>query len=674
MTHANPLLHKPSRGLPKRVVIIGAGTIGPDIGYYLKSAVPGLTLHLVDIAQAPLDRALERFKGYAAKGVERGRLSKAQAQQITQDVHASLDYEVARDADWVIEAATEDIALKRKIFARLEEIVRPQTIITSNTSSLPAKRIFADLRHKERATVTHFFAPAWRNPIVEIIRWSGAEEGLIDDLNWMFCMTGKVPLTTADVPCFMLDRIFDNWCNDAALLLERASAAEIDGVAMEFVHAGPFFVLNLANGNPIIIETNTLQADEEGEHYRPAPIFRSVETWRTAGPHPHPPPRAVSSEIKSLVRDRLLAILISQTVDILDRKIGEASDLDLGCRLALGFRSGPLEIMRGIGAAEIGRVMARSREERPGLPQPRRPVGDYQSFLRYVLVDEIRDVKVVTLRRPEALNALNDEVTDEILSVLRRFEDDASLRGFVLTGYGPRSFCAGADIGRFPGMLGDAQAAAQYARDCARLLVHMDGMQKPIVAALNGMALGGGLEMALRCHGIVAIRGAMLQLPEILLSIVPGLGGMVVPYRRWPKAAAAFHAMICRAQRVPAKTAQAWGMIDALVDDHASLLEAAVARAQALSSAPLRDRFAASPLAIEPPGEIEPVAENGLHLSAEVVAIARRAIVDAAAAPNLDAALEIGYRAFGVSACTAAAREGIEAFLQRRPADFVKSG
>ena len=96
-------------------------------------------------------------------------------------------------------------------------------------------------------------------------------------------MTGKVPLVTEDVPCFMLDRVFDNWCNEAAHLLDPASAAEIDTVAAEFVHAGPFFVLNLAHGNPIIIETNTLQADEEGEHYRPAPIFRSVDRWCDGG-------------------------------------------------------------------------------------------------------------------------------------------------------------------------------------------------------------------------------------------------------------------------------------------------------------------------------------------------------------------------------------------------------
>jgi enoyl-CoA hydratase / 3-hydroxyacyl-CoA dehydrogenase len=671
MSYANPLLHKPSRGIPKRVVVVGAGTIGPDIGYYLKTAIPELTLHLVDVAQAPLDRALERFKTYARKGVERGKLSEAQAEKVMENVHPTLDYEIARDADWVLEAATEAIALKRRIFARLEEIIRPEAMITSNTSSLPAERIFSDLRYKNRATVTHFFAPAWRNPIVEVIRWPGVDPLLIDDLNWIFCMTGKVPLITADVPCFMLDRIFDNWCNDAALLLDRASAAEIDTIATEFVHAGPFFVLNLANGNPIIIETNTLQANEEGEHYRPAPIFHSVETWRTVGPGKKV---EVSSDIGAMVRDRMLGILISQSVDVVDRKIGHPSDLELGCRLALGFKSGPLDIMRRIGDAEVGRIVARTRHERYGLPEPRRPLADYQNFFRHVQVDDVSDVKVITLRRPEALNALSDEVTDEILALIRRLESDDAIRGFVLTGYGPRAFSAGADIGRFPSVLGDAQAAARYARDCARLLVHMDSMAKPVVAALNGMALGGGLEIALRCHGIVAMHGAILQFPEIMLGIVPALGGMVVPYRRWPKAAAAFHDMMRRAERLPAKTAHALGIVDALVDDYASLIEAAVARVQALSGRFSSERFAGGAITMAALAPIEPVGANGQRLSAEVIRILESAIVEAAATPSFSAALEIGYRAFGASACTAAAREGVEAFQQRRTADFAKTG
>ncbi|HUD88759.1 MAG TPA: 3-hydroxyacyl-CoA dehydrogenase/enoyl-CoA hydratase family protein [Xanthobacteraceae bacterium] len=669
MSLQNPLVRRPSRALPRCVVVVGAGTIGPDIGYYLKSALPGLKLYLIDISQPALDRAMQRFTDYTNKAVQRGKMSANEAEQVRANAHATTDYDVAREADWAIEAATEDLTLKRKIFAQLEALMRPDAWITSNTSSLPAARIFSELRHKDRATVTHFFAPAWRNPVVEVIDTPALDRNVLEDLRALFCTTGKVPLVTADVPCFMLDRVFDNWCNEAAHLLDSATAAEIDTVATEFVHAGPFFVLNLAHGNPIIIETNTLQADEEGEHYRPAAVFRSVETWRTASPGK---PVPVAKDTAAAIRDRLLGSLISQSGDILDRDIGAPQDLELGCRLGLGFKSGPLDLMGRLGAAEVSRIGERLAHERPGLPLPQRPLAAYQDFSRFVLVDDVRDVKIITIRRPEALNALHDELTDEILGVIRRFENDPAVCGFVLTGYGPRAFSAGADIGRFPKMLGDAEAAAQYARDCSRLLLHIDRMKKPVVAALNGMALGGGLELALRCHGIVAMRNAWLQLPEITLGIVPGLGAMVAPYRRWPKAAATFHAMMRSAERVSAKTAHELGMIDHLSDDYAAMIEAAIERVHVLQGRlqPPAD----GAVAIEPPAPSEAIAANGQKLSAEVTRILDKAIVEAAAAQNFNAALEIGYRAFGLSVCTAAAREGIDAFLARRAADFSKTG
>src|SRR5690606_13902661 len=129
------------------------------------------------------------------------------------------------------------------------------------------------------AAITHFFAPAWRNVVVEVGEWSGADPSLARYLRRILCEPGKLPLASAAVACVMLDRIFDNWCTESALLLDHPTATEIDHVAREFVHAGPFFVLNLAQGNPIIVETNTLHAAEEGEHYTPAPIFKSVQLW-----------------------------------------------------------------------------------------------------------------------------------------------------------------------------------------------------------------------------------------------------------------------------------------------------------------------------------------------------------------------------------------------------------
>jgi enoyl-CoA hydratase/3-hydroxyacyl-CoA dehydrogenase len=667
--YANPLVAAPTRPLPRHVAIIGAGSIGPDIGYYLKSALPAIELTLVDVAQAPVDAALKRLYDYAQKAVARGRMSADESAAVMRGVRGTVDYDAIRGCDWVIEAATENLALKRRIFAEVEARVADDAIVTSNTSSLPAARIFADMRHPGRATVTHFFAPAWRNPAVEVIDWAGAGPGLVDHLRRVFCATGKLPLVTSDAACFMLDRIFDNWCNEAAMLLDRATAAEIDSVAGEFVHAGPFFVLNLARGNPIIVETNTLQADEEGEHYRPAAIFRSVDDWATV-----PPGKQVdvAPATAAAIRDRLLGVLFSQAVDILDRGIGSEADLDLGCRIALGFKRGPLALLREAGEAEATRILDRFVRERPGMPMPKRPLAEYQRYLRHVLVDDVDGVKVITLRRPEAMNALHDEMTDEILDVIRRHERDEAVRGFVITGYGTRAFCAGGDIGRFPSMLGDADASAQYARDCSRLLVHLDAMTKPVVAALNGMALGGGFELAIRCRAIVAMRDAWMQFPEITLGILPGIGAMVVPYRRWPGAATIFHGMLRQAEKLTAARAHELGIVAALADDPRELVAVAVRQVRSLAGLP--GNLARGPVALPALEPITPATANGMALSATAIALMEDAIRGAAAASTLASALEVGYRAFGASACTAAAREGISAFVERRRADFTKTG
>jgi enoyl-CoA hydratase/3-hydroxyacyl-CoA dehydrogenase len=300
---------------------------------------------------------------------------------------------------------------------------------------------------------------------------------------------------------------------------------------------------------------------------------------------------------------------------------------------------------------------------------PKRSLGDYQNFYHHVLVDDIDGVKVITLRRPEALNALHDELTDEVLDVIRRHEHSSAVNGFVIIGYGAKAFCAGADIGRFPSMLGDNDAATQYSRDCSRLLLHLDAMKKPVVAALNGMALGGGLELAIRCHGIVAMRDAWMQLPEITLGIVPGIGAMVVPYRRWPQAGAQFNDMLRRAARLTAAKAHELGVVDSLADDIPGLLAQAIARVRELAKQSIGIRQEA--VKLTPFEAIDSTSVSGQPMSRQTLGILEDAIRQAAAQSTLDAALEVGYRAFGQSACTAAAKEGIGAFLQGRKPDFT---
>jgi enoyl-CoA hydratase/3-hydroxyacyl-CoA dehydrogenase len=268
------------------------------------------------------------------------------------------------------------------------------------------------------------------------------------------------------------------------------------------------------------------------------------------------------------------------------------------------------------------------------------------------------------------MNALNDELTDEILSVFKEFENDPSVKGFVITGYGHTAFSAGADIGKFPEMLGDAEASAQYARDCAKVQIFMDQMDKPVVAAVNGFALGGGLEVAIRCHGIVATKNASFQFPEITLGILPGIGGCVIPYRKWPQGAEVFHEMICLGRPLKAREAADIGMLTEIVDDYPALIAAGIKAVNVLQGKTSR-----IPEGIVSIPEINipdvPKAGNQV-LSKEAVSLTVKVIQDGAAAESLSEALEIGYRGFGEVACTDAAKEGISAFLEKRPPKFTK--
>ncbi len=660
----NPLFNKPIRPAPKEIAVIGAGTIGPDIGYYLKSALPGIKLYLVDVVEEPLSRAEKRISSSVQKAVDRRKMKEDQAQAVLNNIIYTMDYTQIKNCDLVIEAATENIRLKQKIFHTIESIVGEDTIITSNTSSIPADRLFTKMKKPERTTIIHFFAPAWRSLPVEVIAWEGGSQEVLDYLSWFFANTGKAPMITDNAICFMLNRVFDNWCNEAAYLLDHASASQIDSVVEEFVFAGPFFVLNMSHGNPIIIETNTLQM-EEGPHYRPAPILGSVETWLTNRPGKKVD---IPEENKNTIRDRMLGILFSQSFDIIDRGIGTREDLNFGCQVALGFRKGPFDIMRDIGETEVSRIMNRFEGERPGFPQAKRPFSEYQDFNRFLLVDEMEGVKIITIRRPQAMNAISDEIDNEILKVLKENINDPAVKGFVITGYGNAAFSAGADIGKFPATLGNKEAAAQYARDCAEVQLFMDQMDKPIVAAINGMALGGGLEISIRCHSMVATKNAFFQFPEITLGILPGIGGCIVPYRKWPQGAHIFNEMLCLAKRMTMKEAHDIGMVASISEDYSDMIKDAVKEAHNI----------AGNITKIPEGKVDipeisvpdnPMAGK-LPLSKEAISIIIKTVKAGAAADSFSEALEIGYQGSAEIACSDSAREGISAFLEKRKPEF----
>jgi enoyl-CoA hydratase/carnithine racemase len=279
-------------------------------------------------------------------------------------------------------------------------------------------------------------------------------------------------------------------------------------------------------------------------------------------------------------------------------------------------------------------------------------------------------VTVLTIRRPQAANALSDHTCNEILAELKKGEADSGVKGFVITGYGPKAFCAGADIGGFVATFGDNKKGQALSRGNSKVLEFIDQMKKPVVAALNGLAMGGGFELASRCHSMVAMEKAFMQLPEITLGMIPGMGGVVIPYRKWPQAAAKFHGMIGKAERLTAQEALEIGIVKKTAKSFPDLIDAAIAEVDRLQgNVP---RIADGPVAIPEFTVPDDPKAGELPLSKEILGIIGGVINKSAAAKTLGEALEIAYLGAGDISCAKDCKEGVTAFLQKRKPEFGK--
>lgn len=139
-------------------------------------------------------------------------------------------------------------------------------------------------------------------------------------------------------------------------------------------------------------------------------------------------------------------------------------------------------------------------------------------------------IALVTINRPEAMNALNAQVLEDLDSALDQIEKDSSARVVIITGAGEKAFVAGADIKEIDTL--DPQAALAFARRGQMLFTRLENLRLPVIAAVNGFALGGGCELALGCDFILASTNAKFGLPECTLGIMPGFGGTVRLARR----------------------------------------------------------------------------------------------------------------------------------------------
>ncbi|MGD8455208.1 MAG: 3-hydroxyacyl-CoA dehydrogenase/enoyl-CoA hydratase family protein [Anaerolineales bacterium] len=661
----NPYLIRPTRPIPEEMAVIGAGNIGPDIAYALRTGLPEKKLYLVDVIEEPLKKAKERFEGYAAKGVEKKKLRPEMVEPILSNIVYTTDYDKLKNCGLVIEAATENVELKKKIFSQLESVVPEDTIMTSNTSGIPADQIFNNLKHPERTTITHFFAPAWRSMGVEVINWEGVDKSVIDYLLWFMAQVGKTPVVTQNIFSFLFNRLFENWSSEATWMLEKATCQEIDYISEEFLGAGPFFVMDMSGGNPLTYASQVRRMAERSA-YEPSRLLLSVDRWVVNRPGTKVD---VDPELAEWIRMRFLGTVFSQAFDIADRCIGTRVDLNFGSQIALAYKKGIFNLMADLGPEKVTSIMQKFDTERPGWPQPTKAIETYLDFPRDILVDQMDGITILTMRRPQAANALSDRTCNEILAELKKGEEDQDVKGFVITGYGPKAFCAGADIGDFVATFDNREAGIGLSRGNSQVLEYIDKMQKPVVAALNGLAMGGGVELAIRCHSIVAMENAFLQFPEIKLGMIPGMGGVVIPYRKWPQAAEKFHAMIGTAERMTVKEAVEIGIVKQTASNFPDLIDAAIAEVNSLQGK--ITRISEGPVDIPEFTVPDKPMAGDLPLSKEILGIIGGVINKAAKAKTLAEALEIAYLTAGDISCAEDCKEGVTAFLEKRNPEFT---
>lgn len=253
----------------------------------------------------------------------------------------------------------------------------------------------------------------------------------------------------------------------------------------------------------------------------------------------------------------------------------------------------------------------------------------------YIRLERRDTIAYVTINRPDKLNALNAATVAEVRAAFERLREDDGVRGVILTGSGEKAFIAGADIVELSQMT--PLTGTQVSRAGQETLRIVETMPVPVIAAINGFALGGGLEFALACHIRIASENAKLGLPEVKLGIIPGYGGTF----RLPRVVGRGRALeiMLTGEMINAQEAYRIGLVNQVVPQ-ANLLETAHAMAQKIAA----NGPVAIALAIQ-------AVDNSYHATTED-------------AQRLEANM------FGLLASTADMREGMGAFLEKRAANF----
>jgi 3-hydroxyacyl-CoA dehydrogenase/enoyl-CoA hydratase/3-hydroxybutyryl-CoA epimerase len=366
----------------RRVGIVGAGTMGAGIAQL--AALRGHEVVIQEVNDAALGAGILKVDVLFQKAVERRLMSAEERRQRLSAIKATLTWEGFADVDLVIEAALEDLEVKRSVFRELEKRTRPDAILATNTSSLPVRQLHEGLLHPGRVAGLHFFNPVHKMPLVEVARAPATDAGTVELLVRWAIVLGKTPVVVQDSPGFVVNRVLIPYLNEAVLLVaEGMSVEEVDRVMTRFgMPMGPLELLDQVGLDVSAHIARSVQP-AFGDRFAANPAFEKMAERGWLGQKSrwgfyryHGKKRTVNEAAVVMLResvpagstaeapearDRMVLSMINEAAACLGEGLAaDAATVDLAMVLGTGWaphRGGPLHYADDRGPGDVARAL-----------------------------------------------------------------------------------------------------------------------------------------------------------------------------------------------------------------------------------------------------------------------------------------------------------------------------